>query len=131
MLTLLTEQALDGTQRLTHDGVRAIGGGRAGGGAVVVGRAATAAAAATARSVEAGHWRKAGADVCRRVRGVALQQHQPEDTHGVYVLVEELKPKSTRLNLIGPTTTTHFLHKKKQNKEKKPTGVSVNGSVAD
>lgn len=66
MLTLSMDQARDGTWRLTHDGVRAIGGGRAGGSAVVVRRAAAATAAAT-RSVEAGHWRKAGVDVCRRV----------------------------------------------------------------
>lgn len=69
-------------RRLTHDGVGAVGGGRAGGGAVVVGRASAAAAAsaaAPARSVEAGHGRKAGADVCRRVRGVALQQNHRKD----------------------------------------------------
>lgn len=55
-------------RRLTHDAVCAVGGGCARGGAVVIGSAPT-----PSPSVEAGHGRKAGADVCRRVRGVALQ----------------------------------------------------------
>lgn len=54
---------------LTHDAVCAVGGGCARGGAVVIGPAP-----APACSVEAGHRRKAGADICRRVRGVALQR---------------------------------------------------------
>lgn len=51
------------TQRcLTHDAVCAVGGGGARGGAVVI-----APAPAPSPSVEAGHRRKAGADICRRV----------------------------------------------------------------
>lgn len=47
---------------LTHDAVRAIGGSRAGGGAVVIRPAPSPTC-----SVEAGHGRKAGADIRRRV----------------------------------------------------------------
>lgn len=54
---------------LTHDAVCAVGGGCARGGAVVIGPTP-----APSPSVEAGHGRKAGADICRRVRGVALQR---------------------------------------------------------
>lgn len=56
-------------RRLTHDAVCAVGGGRARGGAVVIGPAP-----APSSSVETGHGRKAGGDVCRRVRGVALRR---------------------------------------------------------
>lgn len=61
------------TARLTHDAVGAIGGSRAGGGAVVICPAPTATC-----SVEAGHRWKAGADIRRRVRGVALQRQRPQ-----------------------------------------------------
>lgn len=47
---------------LTHDAVCAIGGSCAGGGAVVICPTPTPTC-----SVEAGHWWKAGADICRRV----------------------------------------------------------------
>lgn len=47
---------------LTHDAVCAVGGGGAGGRAVVIGSAPSAAAG----PVEAGHGRKAGAEVCGR-----------------------------------------------------------------
>lgn len=64
---------------LTHDAVCAVGSSRTGGCAVVIG---SVAAATTHPSVEAGHGRKAGADVCRRVGGVALWRqgtlHSPD-----------------------------------------------------
>lgn len=110
-------------RRLTHDGVCAIGGGRAGGRAVVVGcaaaTAAATAAAAPASSVEAGHGRKAGADVCRRVRGVTLQRHKKthvkftSSSRRVHVYV--WRPSlllGNKLNQIGPDgliSATHFL----------------------
>ena len=59
---------------LTHDAVCAVGGGCARGGAVVIGPTP-----APSPSVEAGHGRKAGADICRRVRGVALQRDEPNE----------------------------------------------------
>lgn len=62
---------------LTHDAVCAVGGGGARGGAVVI-----APAPAPSPSVEAGHGRKAGADVCRRVRRVALRREQNETVQG-------------------------------------------------
>lgn len=54
---------------LTHDAVCSVGRGSARSGAVVVGPAP-----APCPSVEAGHGRKAGVDICRRVRRVALQR---------------------------------------------------------
>lgn len=61
---------------LTHDAVCAIGGGGARGGAVVVSTAPTAST-----SVEAGHGRKAGADICRRVWRVALRKNDRTRWH--------------------------------------------------
>lgn len=91
-------------EQLTHDAVCAIGGSCAGGGAVVICPAPTATC-----SVEAGHWWKAGADICRRVWGVALQRYNSLDWHIINALLFADHSLLLGWKILGWFTASHLL----------------------